>query len=52
MTLEEVNKIIKKYYSPEAYKLLIAGYKTDLQKQLESLGTFKEFTSIDIAVDQ
>jgi len=37
ITVEQVNKIIKKYYTPDAYKLVVVGDQSALSPQLEKL---------------
>ncbi|MCW3105325.1 MAG: peptidase [Bacteroidetes bacterium] len=37
ITIEQVNKIIKKYYTPDAYKLVVVGDQSALSSQLEKL---------------
>jgi len=37
ITIEQVNKIIKKYYTPDAYKLVMVGDQAALSPQLEKI---------------
>jgi zinc protease len=37
ITIEQVNRIIKKYFTPEAYKLVIVGDQTVLDPQLQKI---------------
>lgn len=37
VTIEQVNKIIKKYYTPDAYKLVMVGDQTVLDPQLQKI---------------
>jgi predicted Zn-dependent peptidase len=37
MNLEQVNKIIKKYFAPESYKLVMVGDQTILEPQLQKI---------------
>jgi hypothetical protein len=46
--LEDVNRIIKKYYTPENYKLMISGDETALEKQLLELKPMRTFTLKDL----
>jgi predicted Zn-dependent peptidase len=46
--LEDVNKVIKKYYAPDTYKLLISGDETQLQKSLSELNPLRRFTINDL----
>jgi zinc protease len=37
ITLDQVNKAVKKYYSPESYKLVLVGDQTVLEPQLQKI---------------
>ncbi len=37
ITLEQVNKAVKKYFTPDSYKLVIAGNETELAPQLANI---------------
>lgn len=52
LTVEEVNKIIKKYFTPDAYKLMIAADEKLVDTQLQQLLGLKKFMPADIQVDQ
>lgn len=51
LTLEDVNKVIKKYYTPNVYKLVIAGDETKVNEQLNQLKYFKKYLSSDLERD-
>jgi len=52
ITVETVNKAIKKYYNPESYKLVIAGNNTELSDQLTKLKGLQKFENNAIEVNQ
>jgi len=52
LTLETVNKVIKKYYTPESYKLIIAGSEKDLSTQLAAIKGLQKFANNIIEADQ
>lgn len=52
LTLEDVNKVIKKYFAPGAYKLMIAGDETQLATQLSQLPALKKFVVADLMANQ
>lgn len=45
---EDIKKVIKKYYTPNAYKLVIAGDESIIKPQLEKLKNLKKYTASDI----
>lgn len=45
---EDIKKVIKKYYTPSAYKLVIAGDESIIKPQLEKLKNLKKYTASDI----
>ncbi|NVO01969.1 MAG: insulinase family protein [Bacteroidetes bacterium] len=51
-TVEGINKVIKKYFSSENYKLMIAGNEKDLAEQLNKLKGLRKFEPNAIEVDQ
>ena len=51
ITLEQVNKAIKKYFSPDSYKLVIAGNETDLAPQLANIKSLVKIPLKAIEVD-
>jgi predicted Zn-dependent peptidase len=52
LTLETVNKVIKKYYTPDSYKLIIAGSEKDLSTQLAAIKGLQKFANNIIEADQ
>ena len=52
ITLADINKIIKRYFTTNAYKLVIAGDQNQLNEQLKQLPGLKIFSAKDIEVDQ
>jgi predicted Zn-dependent peptidase len=50
--LATVNKIIKKYYDPSSYKLVIAGDETALADQLSKITGLQKLSLKSIEVDQ
>lgn len=51
LTLEDVQKVIKKYYTPNAYKLVIAGDEAKVTDQLQKIKEYKKLTALDIEKD-
>ncbi len=51
LTLEDVQKVIKKYFTPNIYKLVIAGDETKVTEQLLKIQGLQKFTSSDIEKD-
>ncbi|MGD0711338.1 MAG: pitrilysin family protein [Bacteroidales bacterium] len=52
LTTDAVNKVIKKYYNPDSYKLVIAGNEIKLADQLSKLKGLQKFNNNAIEVDQ
>ncbi|MBI3509452.1 MAG: insulinase family protein [Bacteroidetes bacterium] len=50
--LATVNKAIKKYFTPDCYKLMIAGDATDLADQLAKISGLQKMALTDIEKDQ
>jgi len=50
--IERVNKVIKKYYNPADYKVLIAGSSSDLKPQLDKIPGLITLPLTAIDVDQ
>lgn len=51
LTLEDVNKAIKKYFTPDTYKLVVAGDESKVGSQLMKITGLKKFISSDIEKD-
>lgn len=51
LTLEDLQKVIKKYFTPNAYKLVVAGDETKVAEQLVKLSGLQKFTPGDIEKD-
>ena len=51
LTLDDVQKAIKKYYTPGIYKLTIAGDESKVADQLVKLKDYKKLTPADIEKD-
>jgi len=51
LTLEDVQKAIKKYFTPNIYKLVIAGDENKVSEQLLKIQGLQKFTSSDIEKD-
>ncbi|GDX51249.1 peptidase M16 [Bacteroidota bacterium] len=49
ISLDEVNKIIKKYYTPDSYKLIIAGQEEVISPLIPQWNTIKKYTVADIS---
>ena len=49
VSLEDVNKIIKKYYSPDSYKLIIAGNEDEVAPLIPQWNSIKKYTATDIS---
>ncbi len=48
ITLDDVNKIIKKYYTPDSYKLIIAGQEADISPLIPKWNSIKKYSEGDI----
>ncbi|MDF2451554.1 MAG: hypothetical protein K0S26_1058, partial [Bacteroidota bacterium] len=51
LTVDDVNKVIKKYFTPDAYKLVVAGDESKVTTQLTKINSLKRFTAADIEKD-
>ncbi len=51
LTLEDVQKAIKKYYTPNIYKLMIAGDESRVSEQLTKITGLQKFKASDIEKD-
>ena len=51
LTLEDVQKVIKKYFTPNVYKLVIAGDELKVSEQLSKINGLQKFKSSDIEKD-
>ncbi len=51
LTVEDVNKVIKKYFTTDAYKLVVAGDESKVTSQLAKMAGLKKFTPSDIEKD-
>lgn len=49
--IEDVQKVIKKYFSPDVYKLVVAGDETAVAVQLNSIKGLIKFKATDIEKD-
>ena len=48
LTMEDVKKAIKKYYTPDIYKLVIAGDETRVEAQLKNIQNVKKLSATDL----
>lgn len=51
LTIEDVQKVIKKYFTPNIYKLVIAGDELKVSDQLSKLSGLQKFSASDIEKD-
>jgi zinc protease len=51
LTLDELNKVIKKYFTPGSYKLVVAGDESKVSDQLTKINNLQKFNAIDIEKD-
>ncbi|MES2763678.1 MAG: pitrilysin family protein [Bacteroidota bacterium] len=51
LTLDDVNKVIKKYYTPNVYKLVISGDQSKVADQLTKINNLQRFSPADIEKD-
>lgn len=51
LTIEDIQKVIKKYFTPNIYKLVIAGDETKVAEQLAKLNGLQKFSASDIEKD-
>ena len=52
VTLDDVNRVMKKYFTPDVYRLMIAGDQQKLAEQLKQFQQLKTFNPSEIEVDQ
>jgi len=52
VTLDMVNKTIKKYYTPNNYKLIIVGNEKELNEQIKQIKGLQKFSNNAIDVNQ
>lgn len=48
LKIEDVQKVIKKYFTPDVYKLVIAGDETAVSSQLGKINTMKKYGPADL----
>ncbi len=48
LKVEDIKKVIKKYFTPTIYKLVIAGDETEIKTQLEKIKNLKKFVPNDL----
>ncbi len=51
LTIDELNKVIKKYFTPDVYKLVISGDQSRVNDQLTKINSLQRFTAADIEKD-
>jgi len=51
LTLEDIQKVIKKYYTPGIYKLVVAGDETKVADQLTKIKDLKKYLPSDLEKD-
>ncbi len=51
LTVDDINKVIKKYFTPNLYKLVISGDESKVADQLTKINSLQKFTSSDIEKD-
>lgn len=51
LTIDDVNKVIKKYFTPNVYKLVISGDETKVSDQLTKINSLQRFSASDIEKD-
>lgn len=51
LTVEDINKVIKKYFTPNSYKLVIAGDASKVSDQLTKIVGLQKFSASDIEKD-
>lgn len=51
LTLEDVQKVIKKYFTPNIYKLVIAGDESKVAEQLAKIKDYRQMSVLDIEKD-
>jgi zinc protease len=48
LSMEDVKKVVKKYYTPEIYKLVIAGDETRINDQLQTIKGIRKLSAVDL----
>ncbi|MBS1638222.1 MAG: insulinase family protein [Bacteroidetes bacterium] len=51
LTLEDINKAIRKYFTPDSYKLVVAGDESAVKEQLQKIQGLVKFNAADIERD-
>ncbi len=51
LTLEDLNKVIKKYFTPNVYKLVVSGDESKVADQLTKINNLQRFSPADIEKD-
>lgn len=51
LTLGDINKVIKKYFTPNVYKLVISGDESKISDQLTKINSLQKFSASDIEKD-
>lgn len=51
LTVEDVQKVIKKYFTPNIYKLVVAGDETKVAEQLQKIKDYRKLNQLDIEKD-
>ena len=51
LTLDDVNKVIKKYFTPNIYKLVVSGDELKVSEQLVKINGLQKFKASDIEKD-
>ncbi|MBK8369724.1 MAG: insulinase family protein [Bacteroidetes bacterium] len=51
LTVDDINKVIKKYFTPNVYKLVISGDESKVADQLTKINSLQKFTASDIEKD-
>jgi zinc protease len=51
LTVDDINKVIKKYFTPNIYKLVIAGDEVKVADQLTKINSLVKFSASDIEKD-
>ena len=51
LTLDDLNKVIKKYFTPNVYKLVVSGDESKVKDQLTKINNLQRFSPADIEKD-
>ena len=51
LTVDDINKVIKKYFTPNLYKLVISGDESKVADQLTKINSLQKFMASDIEKD-